>query len=230
MRRIRRSKAAMGHLGGRHVTSSDTMRLGGALLIGSIPVANIISRATTGQDLRQVGTGTISSSNLYQVAGIGPFAVACLLDIGKGAIVAALVRYRSPAIATAAAGLAVAGHNWSLFQAGEGGRGVLPSTGVLLVTAPPGAALVTGAIAVGYVAGDTAPACFAAQLLLAPVLAACRGREGASLGLAMVVPMLVKRLIGNRPQASFPFRRTHLTRLVYDRDVWSRRSEGQWGR
>jgi acyl phosphate:glycerol-3-phosphate acyltransferase len=230
MKRIRRCKAAMGYLGRHHVTSSDTMRLGGALLIGSIPVANIISRATTGQDLRQVGTGTMSSSNLYQVGGIGPFAAACLLDIGKGAIAAALVRYRSPAVAAAAAGLAVAGHNWSLFQAGAGGRGVPPSTGVLLVAAPPGAALVTGAIAVGYMTGDTAPTCFAAQLLLAPVLAACRGWEGASLGLAMVVPMLVKRLISNRPLGPSPLRQTYLTRLVYDRDMRSRRREGQWGR
>lgn len=208
------------------VTSSDTIRLGGALLIGSIPVANVISRVTTGQDLRQVGTGTASSANLYQVAGIGPFAVACLLDIGKGATVATLVRHRSPAVAAAAAGLAVTGHNWSLFQAGAGGRGILPSTGVLLVTAPPGAALVTGAIAVGFVAGDTAPTCFAAQLLLAPLLAACRGWRGASLGLAMVVPMLVKRLLGNRPLTPVSLRQTYLTRLVYDRDVRSRRGRG----
>jgi acyl phosphate:glycerol-3-phosphate acyltransferase len=215
MKRVRKCRAAMSF----NAIGPDVMRLGGALLIGSVPVANIISRVTTGQDLRWVGTGTVSSSGLYQVGGFGPFMAACLLDIGKGAIVAELVRCRPTAVVAAAGGLAVAGHNWSLFQAGAGGRGVLPSTGVLLVAAPPGAALVTGAIAAGYVVGDTAPACFAAQLLLVPVLAAFRGRGSAALGLAMVAPMLVKRLMGNKPLMPVPPRQNYLTRLVYDRDM-----------
>jgi glycerol-3-phosphate acyltransferase PlsY len=222
MRRVRTCRAAMGF----HAIGLDAMRLGGALLIGSVPVANIISRATTGQDLRRVGTGTVSASGLYRVGGFGPFMAACLLDISKGAIVAELVRSRPPVVVAAAAGLTVAGHNWSLFQTGAGGRGILPSTGVLLVSAPPGAALVTGAIAAGYVAGDTAPACFAAQLLLVPVLAACRGRGGAALGLAMVAPMLVKRLIGNKPLIPMPLWQSYLTRLVYDRDVRLRTEKG----
>lgn len=222
MRRVRTCRAAMGF----HAIGLDAMRLGGALLIGSVPVANIISRATTGQDLRRVGTGTVSASGLYRVGGFGPFMAACLLDISKGAIVAELVRSRPPVVVAAAAGLTVAGHNWSLFQTGAGGRGILPSTGMLLVSAPPGAALVTGAIAAGYVAGDTAPACLAAQLLLVPVLAACRGRGGAALGLAMVAPMLVKRLIGNKPLMPVPLRKSYLTRLVYDRDVRLRTEKG----
>jgi glycerol-3-phosphate acyltransferase PlsY len=226
MRRVHRGKTTMG----RHASGPDAVRLGGALLLGSVPVANIISLAATGQDLRRVGTGTVSSSGLYQVGGIAPFAAACLLDIGKGAVVAALVRHRPPAVVAVAAGLAVAGHNWSVFQAGAGGRGVLPSTGVLLVAAPPGAALVTGAVAAGHVAGDTAPTCFAAQLLLIPVLGACRGREGVLLGLAMVTPMLVKRLVGNKPLAPVPVWQTYLTRLIYDRDVRSRTRRGQGGR
>src|SRR5689334_23814636 len=107
--------------------ASEALRLGAALVLGSIPVSNVISLATTSQDLRDVGTGTVSPSNLYQVAGIGPFAAACLLDLGKGSMSAALVRYRHPGVVAAAAGLAVAGHNWSLFQGGAGGRGVLPA-------------------------------------------------------------------------------------------------------
>ena len=211
----------------KRYAASDALRLGGALLLGSIPVSNIISRATTGQDLRDVGTGTVSPSNLYQVGGIGPFVAACLLDLGKGGISAALVRYRHPALVAAAAGLAVTGHNWSLFQAGAGGRGVLPATGILLVVAPPGAALIAGGIAVGYVAGDTAPACFVTQLLLVPVLAAVQGRRGALLGLAMVAPMLAKRLLGNSPLTPEQLPRTYVTRMIYDRDA---RSGGRGGR
>jgi glycerol-3-phosphate acyltransferase PlsY len=211
----------------RPYAASDVVRLGSALLLGSIPVSNIISRATTGQDLRDVGTGTVSPSNLYQVAGIGPFAAACLLELGKGCFSAALVRYRHPTLVAAAAGLAVTGHNWSLFQGRAGGRGVVPATGILLVIAPPGAALIAGGIAVGYVVGDTAPACFVTQLLLAPVLAAAQGRRGALLGLAMVAPMLAKRLLGNRPLMPEQPPRTYVTRMIYDRDVRFGRRGGQ---
>lgn len=202
------------------IVVSDALRLGGALLIGSIPVSNIISLAATGQDLRQVGTGTVSPSGLYRVGGIRPFAAACLLDIAKGSVAGALVRRRHPALAAAAAGLAVTGHNWSLFQAGAGGRGVLPGTGILLFTAPSGAALIAGGIAAGYVAGDTAPGCFAAQLLLVPVLAAVQGRRGVLLGLAIAAPMLAKRLLGNSPRTR-ECRQTYLTRMIFDRDILS---------
>lgn len=211
----------------RRYAASDVLRLGGALLPGSIPVSNIISWATTGQDLRYVGTGAVSPSNLYQVGGIRPFAAACLLDLSKGSISASLVRYRHPALVAAAAGLAVAGHNWSLFQAGVGGRGVLPATGVLLVVAPPCAALAAGGIAVGYVAGDTAPACFVTQLLLVPVLAAVQGRRGALLGLAMAAPMLAKRLFGSSSLTREHLRQTYVTRMIFDRDARSGRRGGQ---
>ncbi|MGH3395153.1 MAG: glycerol-3-phosphate acyltransferase [Streptosporangiaceae bacterium] len=200
--------------------ASDILLLGGALLIGSIPVSNIISLAVTGQDLREIGSGTVSPAGLYRVGGVRPFAAACLLDLAKGSITAALVRHRHPALAAAAAGLAVTGHNWSLFQVGAGGRGVLPATGILLVAAPSGAALIGGGIAVGYVTGDTAPGCFAAQLLLVPVLAAVQGRRGVLLGLATAVPMLAKRLLGNSLRTR-ERRQTYLTRMIFDRDILS---------
>lgn len=205
--------------------ASDALRLGAVLLLGSVPVSNMISRATANRDLRYVGTRTVSPSNLYHVGGIGPFAAACALDIGKGAISAALVRHRHPALVAAAAGLTLAGHNWSLFQGGAGGRGVLPATGILVVAAPPGAALVSGGIIVGYAAGDTAPACLAAQLLLVPVLAATRGRGGALLGLALGAPMLAKRLLGNGPPTRAHPRQTYVTRMIYDRDTRTGRRE-----
>jgi acyl phosphate:glycerol-3-phosphate acyltransferase len=210
----------------RHPAASNALRLGTALLVGSVPVSNFISRATTGRDLRYAGTGTVSPANLYQVSGIRPFAVACMLELGKGIIAAGLVHGRRPALVAAAAGLAVSGHNWSLFQAGAGGRGVLPSTGILLVAAPQGAALVVGGIAAGYVAGDTAPACFVAQLLLVPVLAAAQGRRGVLLGIALAAPMLAKRLLGNKPRTRAGHCRTYMIRMIYDRDVRYSRQGG----
>ncbi|MBM3658949.1 MAG: glycerol-3-phosphate acyltransferase, partial [Actinobacteria bacterium] len=40
-----------------------------AFLAGSIPFTNIAARCTRGVDLRGVGTGTVSGTALYRVAG-----------------------------------------------------------------------------------------------------------------------------------------------------------------
>jgi glycerol-3-phosphate acyltransferase PlsY len=202
-----------------HPMASVALRLGGSLLLGSIPFSNIIAHSITGHDLRTVGTGTVSPTNVYRLAGLRPFAAACLLDLGKGAMAATLVKDRHPVLVAAAAGLAVAGHNWSPFLRGAGGRGVLPATGILLVAAPPGAALIVGAIGIGYLMGDTAPACLAAEVGLTPILAAIRGRGGALLGVVLAAPMLAKRLLGNDKPTADRSGYLYKTRIIYDRDV-----------
>ena len=172
-----------------------------AYVIGSVPVANLVA----GTDLRRLGT--VSATNVYRVAGLRPFALACLLDVVKGAAGAAGAR------SALGVGLVVAGHNWSVFLRGGGGRGVLPGLGALLVVAPEGAALLAAGIVAGHLTGDSAPGCFAAQVLMVPLLAATRGRRGALLGAAVAVPMLAKRLLGDGGRAPV------LTRLVFDRDA-----------
>jgi len=202
-----------------HPAISVTLRLGGSLLLGSIPFSNIVARSVTGHDLRIIGTGTVSPTNVYRVAGSRPFATACLLDLAKGAMAAVLVKDRHAALVAAAAGLTITGHNWSPFLRGAGGRGVLPATGVLLVAAPPGATLMVGAVVVGYLMGDTAPTCLVAEVLLTPALAAIRGRSGALLGVVLSTPMLVKRLLGNGRPAPDHSGYLYKTRIIYDRDV-----------
>ena len=202
-----------------HPAISVTLRLGGSLLLGSIPFSNIIARSITGYDLRTIGTGTVSPTNVYRLAGPRPFATACLLDLAKGATAAALVRDRHPVLMAAAAGLTVAGHNWSPFLRGAGGRGVLPATGVLLVAAPPGATLIVGGVVLGYLMGDSAPACLVAEVLLTPVLAAIRGRSCALLGVVVAAPMLAKRLVGNGRPTADRSGDLYKTRIIYDRDV-----------
>jgi hypothetical protein len=55
----------------------------------------------------------------------------------------------------------------------------------------------------------------AADAALVPVLTRTRGRAGTVTAAAVVVPMLVKRLVGNR-RAATPS--TYLFRLLLDRD------------
>jgi acyl phosphate:glycerol-3-phosphate acyltransferase len=189
-------------------------------LAGSTPFANLAAHLTRGVDLRQVATGTVSGTNLYRVAGFGPLAAAGVLEVGKGAVGPLLVGRGRPVPAALAAGLAVAGHNWSPFLGGAGGRGISPAIGALAVVAWPGAAVLLAGLAAGRLAGHTAPGSLVAQAALVPVLAAARGRPGALAGAAVVAPMLAKRLLGNAPPApgARPGR-VYATRLLHDRDV-----------
>jgi len=200
------------------------LRLAGAFVIGAIPMANIVARRAAGRDLRFTGQGKVSSSAVYRVAGGPAFAASCTLDVAKGMLAVSLADRRQPGLVAAAAGLAVAGHNWSPFLRGAGGRGVLPGLGALLVTAPAGGALLVGGLALGWAADNTGLGCFAAQFLLVPELAWMKGRDGAALGSALVVPMLVKRVLGDSAPARSRPVRVYLTRALYDRDQPARKT------
>jgi glycerol-3-phosphate acyltransferase PlsY len=185
---------------------------------GSVPFSNIASRIVRGVDLREVETGTVSGTSLYRVAGFGPLAVAGVLDVAKGAVGPALAGAEQSCATIVAAGAAVAGHNWSPWLAGAGGRGISPALGALLVTAPEGAGLLVAGLIAGRAGGETAVGCLIAYVALVPVLARRRGRFGALLAAAVVAPMFAKRLAGNGPPARRDWR-TYACRLALDRDT-----------
>ena len=188
-----------------------------AFVAGSIPFSNLAARITRGVDLRTVGSGTVSGTSLFRVSGFPARAVAGILDVGKGALGPALAGGDRATLAAFAGGLAVVGHNWSPFLRGAGGRGVAPAVGALLVQAWPGAVLLLGGLVVGKAFRETGLGGFVAEVLLTPALALLEGPAGALAGVAIAVPMLVKRVVGNgRPTRTG--RRTYLTRLLYDRE------------
>ena len=188
-----------------------------AFVAGSIPFSNLAARATRGVDLRTVGSGTVSGTSLFRVAGFPALAVAGILDVGKGALGPALAGGDRPTLAAFAGGLAVIGHNWSPFLRGAGGRGVAPALGALLVQAWPGAVLLLGGLVVGKAFRETGLGGFVAEVALTPVLALLEGAAGALAGAAVTVPMLLKRIAGNgRPTRADA--RTDLIRLLYDRE------------
>ena len=192
--------------------------LASSYLAGAVPFSNLTARRTRGVDLREVGNGTVSGTALYQVAGFGPLALGGALDVAKGAVGPLLAGRDRPLLAAAAGGAAVAGHNWSVFLGGAGGRGISPAMGALLATAWPGTVVLAVGLASGRLARHTALASFVADLALVPVLARTRGRAGAATGAAVVVPLLVKRLTGNRPPPSPRRPGWWVSRLLYDRD------------
>lgn len=188
-----------------------------AFLAGSIPCSNIAARWTRGVDLRSVGSGTVSGTALYRVAGFPALALAGIVDVAKGALGPGLAGTGRPVLCALAGGAAVAGHNWSPFLRGAGGRGIAPALGALLVQAWPGAVLLLVGLVIGKAFGQTGLGGFVGEVLLIPFLGIGGGGTATLAGLAVVVPMLVKRVLGNGPPAA-PGVQPYVTRLVFDRE------------
>ncbi len=163
----------------------------------------------------------MSGTSLYRVAGFVPLAAAGILDIGKGALGPLLAGTDRPVLAALAGGAAVAGHNWSPFLRGSGGRGIAPALGALLVNAWVGAVILLTGLTLGRLVRQTGVVALVAELSLAPVLALTDGRDGAIAGLAIAVPMLVKRVLGNSRPVTDPGRgrgHVYLHRFLFDND------------
>ncbi|MGH9128640.1 MAG: glycerol-3-phosphate acyltransferase [Acidimicrobiales bacterium] len=188
-----------------------------AYLAGSLPFSNLAAIALRGIDLRRVGTGTVSGTALYQVAGFGPLAVAGSLDLAKGALGARLGHTGGPGLRAFAAGMTVAGHNWSPWLRGAGGRGLAPALGASLVLSPSVGAVLALGLGGGRLLSQTGGGCFWAMLAVFPVLAVAKGRDGVRDAAAIVAPMLGKRLLGNHLPTR-PGLGVSLNRLVLDRD------------
>ena len=99
--------------------------VGASYLIGSIPLAWLIAKAVTGQDLREMGTGNVGVMNtgvsVARWAGLAVF----LGEIGKGAMAVFMARTLSDHEASAylAVLAAVTGTRRSIWLDGAGGRG-----------------------------------------------------------------------------------------------------------
>lgn len=186
---------------------------------GAVPFSGVGALLVAGVDLRRVGTGTVSGTGLYEVAGFGPLAVAGSLDVVKGAVGPWLAGRDRPVLAAVAAAASVTGHNWSPWLRGAGGRGVAPSLGALLAIAPEGAVVLGLALGLGRLVRRTGLAVALAAVGLPVVLGARRGRHGALAATAVVAPMLAKRVAGNRPLPAEQRLGHAVHRLLFDSDA-----------
>jgi glycerol-3-phosphate acyltransferase PlsY len=183
-------------------------------LAGAVPVSGLVARRVAGVDLRQVGTGTVSGTGLYRVAGLGPLLVGGIGDVAKGTIGPLLAGRSRPRLRAAAGAAAVVGHNWSVFLRGAGGRGISPALGALAVSAPEGWAVVLAGLTAGKAVDATSLGAFVSYLVLPIVLWRTRGRDGLRIAVGLVAPMLLKRVLGNRPASG----RVLWIRLLFDQD------------
>jgi acyl-phosphate glycerol 3-phosphate acyltransferase len=192
--------------------------LAAAYAAGSIPFSHLVARRVRGVDLRTVGSGTVSGTGVFRSVGFAAGMVAGIADLLKGAVGPVLAGPDRPGLAAAAGGLGVAGHNWSAFLRGSGGRGVSTAMGAMLPTAPAGSGLMLAGLALGRALGESAVGCFVADVALVPFARRIGGDKAAVAAAAVVVPMLAKRLAGNGP-ARPPRWRTRMYRLLLDRDT-----------
>jgi glycerol-3-phosphate acyltransferase PlsY len=113
----------------------------GSYLLGSVPFGLWVTKAWSGVDIREVGSGNIGTTNVLRAAGWRAALVVFALDAGKGAgpvlaakALAAHGGYAgagATAIILAAGATALVGHTFSAFLGLRGGRGVATGFGVL---------------------------------------------------------------------------------------------------
>jgi acyl phosphate:glycerol-3-phosphate acyltransferase len=189
-----------------------------SFVAGAVPFSGIAAKLISGVDLRRHGTGTVSGSGLYEVAGFGPLAVAGSLDVAKGAIGPLLAGKSRPALAALAGAAAISGHNWSPMLRGAGGRGISPALGVMLVIAPEGAVVLGAGLGGGKLLHQTGFGCLVALVALVPLLIRRRGWRGGLTAVCVSGPIIAKRLAGNELPSKKERSRVLINRLLFDRD------------
>jgi acyl phosphate:glycerol-3-phosphate acyltransferase len=103
-----------------------------AFLVGAIPFGVLVSRAFYGTDIRAAGSGNIGAANALRTLGRRGAAAVLVLDALKGfAPTLAAGALGGTVAATVAAFASVAGHCWSPFLGGRGGKGVATHFGAL---------------------------------------------------------------------------------------------------
>lgn len=111
----------------------------GGYLLGSIPLAYLISRRHSGVDIFDIGTGLPGASNVLRNVGVVPAVMVFIGDLSKGALAVLLTReilgVGSPWILLPVAA-AVAGHWKSMFTGLRGGDGLVTLGGAIIALFP----------------------------------------------------------------------------------------------
>ncbi len=144
-----------------------------AYLSGSLPFGLWITRLIKRVDIRDGGSGHITTTNTIRQAGWLPGALVLVLDVAKGFLPVYLAhRLDQPGWAVAiTAGLSVAGHCWPVFAQFRGGMGLAVTGGAFLAISWQGflvgfAILIFFVLVIRHAARGT----FIASLVIPPVI------------------------------------------------------------
>ena len=197
-----------------------------AYLIGSVPIPYLTGRITKGVDIRELGSGNVGASNVWQSVSRALVVPVGLAQIAQGlaAVLIANAAGQGGGV-QAAAGIAVlVANDWNPWLRFAGGRGVGQTIGVVLALAPwaLGAFIV---VSLAGVAFKAIPQFVGLALIATPVAAAVAGQPASTVAAcaALAAIALVKRVLANgAPDASCARPGVWLIRLVYDRDIRDR--------
>ena len=109
-----------------------------AYLIGSIPTGYLIVKAKTGQDIRNIGSGSTGATNVKRVLGKKWFFIVMLLDALKGATPVLIAKYSTlnfdsiGLFAVIASIFVIIGHSKPVFLQFKGGKSVASGVGTIL--------------------------------------------------------------------------------------------------
>ncbi len=123
----------------------------GGYLVGSIPVAWLLTKVATGQDLRDLGSGNVGVLNTALSVHRWTAALVFVLEAAKGVVAVVVPRYLGATEFEIGCTVIAAfiGTRWSIWLRGRGGRGNTLGAAALAVYAP--LALV-GAVAIYFAA------------------------------------------------------------------------------
>ncbi|OCA82996.1 acyl-phosphate glycerol 3-phosphate acyltransferase [Bacillus sp. FJAT-27225] len=109
-----------------------------AYLIGSFPTALIIGKLVYGVDIREHGSNNPGATNTLRVFGKTAAIFVLLVDLGKGALAAALPLLFSIPVDPLYFGLvAVIGHCFPVFAGFRGGKAIATTAGTLIIASLP---------------------------------------------------------------------------------------------
>ena len=101
---------------------------------GSIPFGLILTKAFSGKDIRDVGSGNIGATNVLRTGNKYLAIATLILDILKGYIAVIITKQFFPELIQLSALLVFLGHIFPIWLKFKGGKGVATFLGILLAT------------------------------------------------------------------------------------------------
>ncbi|MBS1051404.1 glycerol-3-phosphate 1-O-acyltransferase PlsY [Gluconobacter japonicus] len=186
--------------------------------LGSIPFGLILTAATGGGDIRQIGSGNIGATNVLRTGRKGLAAATLLLDALKGALAVFLaLRLGSdqPSLAMAVAAVAVVvGHCFPVWLGFRGGKGVATGLGTIWVLSwPVGVACCVVWLVVARLSRISSAGALSA-FLVAPILMAVMKGQGVNTPIPVATALIalliwvrhysniIRLLSGNEPRVN----------------------------
>ncbi len=121
-------------------------------LVGSLSPSVLLGRRFRGVDVRRQGSGNAGTTNAFRVLGWRLGLAVLFADLLKGIVPVLLARYLSDPLVTVFVAFAcVAGHNYSVFLRGKGGKGVATGAGAAIAMMPVPMAILIVVIVAGLV-------------------------------------------------------------------------------